>query len=63
MLDPTRDYHSKQKIANVSEIRIVLVVLLYNRGICRSLQKLQSHQKIAIVSEIRFVIVILLYSI
>jgi hypothetical protein len=35
-VDPIGNYHSRQKIANVSEIRIVLVVLLYS--ICYTIE-------------------------
>jgi hypothetical protein len=64
---PHRKLQSWQKIANASEIRFVLVVLLY--CICyiieiyRSHQRFHLQQKIANVSEIRFVLVVLLYSI
>jgi hypothetical protein len=57
----------RQQIANVSEIRIVLVVLLYS--ICYiidiyvdPIRNYHLRQKIVIVSEIRFVLVVIVYS-
>jgi len=50
-------------------IRIIILVVVYNREICRSYQRLHSQQKIAdaseiaIVSEIGIVMVVLLYTI
>jgi len=53
-VDPARNY-IRDKIANVSEIRIVMVVLLYSIYYIlekyRSHQKLHSQKKIANVSE------------